>query len=407
MRNYASRVPTQIMTSHDKSDGRPSGPHRLTASALPQSLHFSAQDRRLGEEISGWIGANDLGPPAEDYVQRMADLVTWQRALHDAGYIGLSWPTEFGGRGLGLSAEAVLTEALAFSSRPELINRLALYTWGPTLLDWGTDEQKRRFLPNMLDASELWCQGFSEPNAGSDLAAVRTTALPDGDELVVTGQKVWTSRAELSKWNGLLVRTNPEAAGRNGLSVLIVDMESPGITIRPLFQILHEPRFSEVFLNEVRVPVANVLGDVNGGWGVAMAAMQYERGLVVLERQVRLRRRLEDLTDELRAAGRRADAADRIGRVAAKLDVLQAHAYRTLGAQVAGELAPGATSVDKLFLAEVYQEVFAVAYDLLGPEMVSTKEWADDLLDSRSVSIYSGTSEIQRNIISRQLLGLR
>ena len=407
MRLSASRVSAQIMTSHGKPDGPPSARQRLTAHGLSRSLRFSAEDRRLGKEIREWIGANDLGPPAQDYAQRMADLVVWQRALHNAGYIGLSWPTEYGGRGLGLSAEGVLTEALANSNRPELINRLAVYTWGPTLLDWGTDQQKRRFLPNMLDASDLWCQGFSEPNAGSDLAAVRTAAFPDGDALVLTGQKVWISRAELSKWSALLVRTDQGAVGHDGLSVLIVYMDSPGITVRPLLQVLHEPRFSEVFFDEVRVPIANVLGDINGGWRVAMAAMQYERGLVVLERQVRLRRRLEDLTDELRAAGRMAEAAERIGRVAAKLDVLQAQAYRTLGAQVAGDLAPGATSVDKLFLAEVYQELFAVAYDLLGPDMVSTQGWADDLLESRSVSIYSGTSEIQRNIISRQLLGLR
>jgi alkylation response protein AidB-like acyl-CoA dehydrogenase len=323
----ASRVPAQIMTSHGKSAGQPSAPQRLTVHGLPRSLRFSAEDRRLGKEIREWIGANDLGPPAQDYAQRMADLV--------------------------------------------------------------------------------WCQGFSEPSAGSDLAAVRTAAFPDGDALVLTGQKVWISRAELSKWSALLVRTDQGAVGHDGLSVLIVYMDSPGITVRPLLQVLHEPRFSEVFFDEVRVPIANVLGDINGGWGVAMAAMRYERGLVVLERQVRLRRRLEDLTDELRAAGRMAEAADRIGRVAAKLDVLQAQAYRTLGAQVAGDLAPGATSVDKLFLAEVYQELFSVAYDLLGPDMVSTQEWADDLLESRSVSIYSGTSEIQRNIISRQLLGLR
>ena len=321
--------------------------------------------------------------------------------------MGLSWPVEFGGRGLGLAAEAVLAEELALSSIPQLINRIAIFTWGPTILEWGTEEQKQRLLPGMLDVSEVWCQGFSEPEAGSDLAAVRMTAVQDGDELVVTGQKVWTSRAQWSKWCALLVRSDRTAERHEGLSILVVDMESRGITVRPLLQMLHEPHFSEVFFDDVRVPAGNVLGGLHNGWRVAMAAMQYERGLFVLERQIRLRRRLEDLIGRLRDSGRVAEESERIGRIFAKLEILRAQVYRTLAEQATGSLAPGSASVDKLFLTEAYQELFGAAFDLLGPDAGTSDEWTDDLMESRSVSIYSGTSEVQKNIIGRQLLGLR
>jgi alkylation response protein AidB-like acyl-CoA dehydrogenase len=375
---------------------------------LPATLRFTQEDWLLREQIRAWILTNDPGPTEEGYAGKMRGLTAWQRALYGAGFIGLSWPRDYGGQGLGLASEAVLAEELASSSMPQLINRLALYTWGPTLLDSGTEEQKRRFLPGMLDASEIWCQGFSEPDAGSDLAAVRTTARRDGDRLIVTGQKVWTSRAELAKWNAMLVRTDASKQRHSGLSVLVVDMNSPGITVRPLPQMLNEPHFSEVFFEDVSVPVDNVLGQIDEGWQVAMAAMGYERGLFVLERQIGLRRRLDDLLRLLRKTDSSEAAAERIGRIYAKLEILKAQVYRTLGEQEARTTTPGATSVDKLFLAEVHQELFAVAFDLLGHAPVGPGEgWLHDLLESRSVSIYSGTSEIQKNVIGRQLLGLR
>jgi len=376
---------------------------------IPPTLVPDEADEGLRNEIRAWIRENDPGPPPSSYVEKMHALTEWQAALHAAGFIGLSWPEEYGGAGRPLSAEAVLAEELAFSTRPQLINRLALYTWGPTIFDWGTDEQKTRFLPGMLDASEQWCQGFSEPEAGSDLASVRTTALRDGDELVVNGQKVWTSRAELSKWNGLLVRTDPDAERHRGLSVLLVDMESPGITVVGFPQVLDEPHFSEVFFDDVRVPVDNVLGGIDNGWSVAMAAMAYERGLFVLERQIGLRRRFDELTARLVADGRAEDELERLGILYAELDLLRSQVYRTLAGQISGDLPVGSTSVDKLHLAHVYQHLYATAFDLLGEEAAATGEgdWAHDLLESRAVSIYSGTSEIQRNIIAAQLLGLK
>lgn len=376
---------------------------------IPPTLTSDESDEELRHTLRSWIRNNDPGPPPREYGAKMAALTEWQAQLHAAGFIGMSWPRQFGGGGRPLSAEAVLAEELARSSRPQLINRLALYTWGPTIFDWGTEDQKARFLPGMLDASELWCQGFSEPEAGSDLASVRTTAIADGNELVLNGQKVWTSRAELSKWNGMLVRTDPGSDRHSGLSVVIVDMESPGITVRPFPQILDEPHFSEVFYDDVRVPVANVLGGIDNGWKVAMAAMAYERGLFVLERQIGLRQRFDELTGRLVADGRAEGELERLGVLFADLDLLRAQVYRTLAGQITGDLPVGSSSVDKLHLAHVYQRLYSTAFDLLGEEAAATGEgdWMHDLLESRSVSIYSGTSEIQRNIIAAQMLGLR
>jgi len=295
----------------------------------------------LRTELRAWIADHDPGPPPAEYGERIEALTRWQAALCEAGFMGLSWPVQYGGRGMSLAGEAVLAEELARSGAAELINRLALYTWGPTLMDLGEPSQLERFLPGMLDASELWCQGFSEPDAGSDLAGVRTRAEVDGDELVVTGQKVWTSRAELSTWNALLVRTDGEPGQHGGLTLLMTNMKSDGITIRPLPQMLGEPHFSEVFFDEVRVPVANVLGGINEGWRVSMKAMGYERGIFVLERSIRLRRRLSELAGRVRASG----GADRaalagIGRIHASLEMLTAQAYRTLAHQQAGTLLP-------------------------------------------------------------------
>jgi alkylation response protein AidB-like acyl-CoA dehydrogenase len=372
------------------------------------TLRFGPAEQALGEQTRAWLAANDPGPPPGDYAEHMQALIRWQGMLYEAGFVGLSWPVEYGGRGLGLAAEAVLTEELGRSSMPELINRLAVYTWGPTLLRFGTAEQRARLLRPMLDGSEIWCQGFSEPDAGSDLAGVRTMARREDDVFVVSGQKVWTSRAELSRWNALLVRTNPAVPPHRGLSLLIVDMTAPGITVRPLRQMLDEPHFSEVFFDDVRVPAANVLGKPDHGWQVAMAAMGFERGLFVLERSTRLLRRFGDLVRTLRESGvQDDDVAARLGVLRAHLDVLQARVYSTLAAQVDGTLRPGATSVDKLLLTVADQELFATAFDLLGDDAAfADHNWSHDLMVSRSVSIYSGTSEIQKNVIAKQLLGL-
>ncbi|HUA03974.1 MAG TPA: acyl-CoA dehydrogenase family protein [Solirubrobacteraceae bacterium] len=373
------------------------------------TLSFGPDEERLRRELREWLSAHRPSPPPAEYAERIARQIEWQAALRSAGFIGLSWPERYGGRGLGLAAEAVLAEELARSDMPELINRIGVYMIGPTLLDFAGEDHQARFLPGMLDASELWCQGFSEPDAGSDLAAVRTTAVRDGDEFVVNGQKVWTSRAGIAHWCAALVRTDPEQRRHRGLTMAIVDMRHPGITVRPLPQILGEPHFSEVFFEDVRVPAGDVIGAVGDGWRVAMQMLSYERGLFVLERQIRLRRRLDELARLVIEHGRETDTSvqERIGRVHIELQLLEAQVYRTLASQLSGTLRPGATSVDKLLLSHVYQELFALAADLIGREEAMTmNEWTHDLLESRAVSIYGGTTEVQHGIVARQLLGL-
>jgi alkylation response protein AidB-like acyl-CoA dehydrogenase len=374
-----------------------------------ETLSFGHDEERLRSDLRDWLSAHPPGAPPVEYAERIARQIEWQAALHAAGFIGLSWPERYGGRGLGLAAEAVLAEELARSDMPELINRIGIYMIGPTLLDFAGEEQHARFLPGMLDASELWCQGFSEPDAGSDLAAVRTSAVRDGGGLVVNGQKVWTSRAAVARWCAALVRTDPHERRHRGLTMAIVDMRDPGITVRALPQILGEPHFSEVFFEDVRVPVTDVIGAMGEGWRVAMQMLSYERGLFVLERQIRLRRRLDDLARRVIERGRAQDPSvqERIGRVDIELQLLEAQVYRTLAAQLSGTLRAGATSVDKLLLSHVYQELFALAADLIGPnDAMTMNEWTHDLLESRAVSIYGGTTEVQHGIVARQLLGL-
>lgn len=373
---------------------------------LPQSLTFDQTDRTLRSDIKSWFAFNAPPSTGTGYKERMLALIEWQAMLHAAGWIGLSWPVKYGGRGLGLASEAIVAEELAQTNLPELINRLALYTWGPTILQFGSEEQRRRYLRPMLDASEIWCQAFSEPDAGSDLASVRTVGRKVPGGLRVTGQKVWTSRAEISRWGAMLVRTSQTENPRHGLSIVIVDMRDTGVQVRPLLQILHEPHFSELFLEDAFVPDENVLGGVGNGWRVAMAAMGFERGLFVLERRIRLSRRLDELAARVSPSADRHVHA-RLGHLKANLDILQAQVYRTLAEQGAGKLVAGSTSIDKLMLARVDQELFAIAFDLLGSEVAFSDDgWTHDLLTSRSVSIYSGTSEIQREIIAKQLLGL-
>jgi alkylation response protein AidB-like acyl-CoA dehydrogenase len=374
------------------------------------TLHFGPDEDALRERVRAWLADNDPGAPPEDYDARIQAQIAWQARLHAAGLIGLSWPVEYGGAGLGIAAEAVLAEELAGSGMPELINRIGVYMVGPTLMDLATPELRERFLPGMLDASELWCQGFSEPDAGSDLAAVRTVARQDGEALVISGQKVWTSRANLARWCAALVRTDRAEQRHRGLTLAIVDMQSPGVTVRPLPQILNEAHFNEVFFDEVRVPVTDVIGGIGNGWKAAMQMLSYERGLFVLERQIRLRSRLDELADAMIVQGRHRDpdVQEAIGALDEQLQLLEAQVYRTLAAQRAGTLRPGATSVDKLLLSHVYQDLFATAADLLGPDVArGANGWTHDLLESRAVSIYGGTTEIQHGIVARQLLGLK
>ncbi len=382
----------------------------MSAGPLPvETLRFRPEDEELRARIRDWMAANDPGPPPADFGERLAALVRWQAQLDRAGFVGLSWPERFGGGGLDLRAEAVFSEELAASSMPELINRIGVYMCGPTIMDFGDEGQAERYLPAMLDATESWCQGFSEPDAGSDLAAIRTRGKVDGERILISGQKVWTSRAHIARRCACLVRTEPGSERHRGLSLVIVDMEDPGVEVVALPQMLGERHFNEVFLDDVEARVEDVIGGLGNGWKAAMQMLSYERGLFVLERQIRLRRALDDLVDRLLAdgSGGEREVRRQVGRLYADLELLRAQGYRTLAAQAAGTLPPGSTSIDKLFLSGVEQRLFAAALELLGPDVaLEMNHWTHDLLEGRSVSIYGGSTEIQLNIISRQLLGL-
>jgi alkylation response protein AidB-like acyl-CoA dehydrogenase len=384
---------------------------------------FSPEDERFRRDLRAWLAANRPARqervPHDDasLADEVAFLRAWQRRLWEAGYVGLLWPQAYGGRGARPTQQAILNQELARARAPQLINRVGVNNTGPTLIVHGTEEQKRRFLPAILSGDELWCQLFSEPNAGSDLAAVRTRAEPDGDGFRVSGQKVWTSYAQFSKWAILLARTDPTLPKHRGLTYFVVDMESPGITIRPLRQITGSTEFSEVFLDAVPVPRAYVVGAVNQGWEIAMTTLAHERGTgFAFKEQVLQRIAVEDLVRLARATGRATDPVvrQRIARGWIDVEIMGLHNCRTLSALERGEEPGPESSLVKLFWASLTQRLHELALALEGPHAqlsggthaVGDGRWQQAFLWSRVGAIAGGTSEVQANIIAQRLLGL-
>jgi alkylation response protein AidB-like acyl-CoA dehydrogenase len=352
-------------------------------------------------------------------VRRLRD---WQRTLYKAGYVGMDWPTEYGGRGASLVEQVMFYEEMSRAQAPQPLNRSGLSMLGPTLMKHGTAAQKGRHLDRILTAEEIWCQGFSEPNAGSDLANLQTRAVLDGDWYVLNGQKVWTSMAHVSDWGFFLVRTDPAAAKHKGITFLLLDMKSPGITIRPLRQITGEAEFNEVFLENVRVPAANVVGKVNEGWGVAITTLSYERDVLTMIRHISLRTALERLIALAKRTKRNGHTAAEEPVIRQKLAglmvaerCLQLNGYRSLTKILKGG-APGPEgSTSKLFWSQVDQELAEVATEVIGPysQIAAGSEWAPDegqwqfyALLARGSGIRAGTSEILRNILGERVLGL-
>src|SRR5213594_1734374 len=266
------------------------------------NFDFSEQEEAFRKEVRHWLETNlpdDLRGRAfassradRDEVRRLR---AWQKTMHAAGYVGMDWPREFGGRGASIVEMVILYQEMAPAESPQFVNRGGISMLGPSLMRHGTPAQQKRFLLRILTAEEIWCQGFSEPNAGSDLASLQTRAVRDDDHFVVNGQKVWTSMAHVADWCFLLVRTDPAAAKHKGISFVLVDMKTPGITIRPLRQITGEAEFNEVFLENVRGPAAHVVGKVNEGWGVAITTLAHERDVLTMIRHISLRTALERL----------------------------------------------------------------------------------------------------------------
>jgi alkylation response protein AidB-like acyl-CoA dehydrogenase len=353
---------------------------------------------------------------------RAKALIDWQRRLHAAGYVGLHWPVVYGGRGGSVMEQVIFYEEMARARAPELANAIGLDMAGPALMVHGTEEQKRLHLPRILSADHIFCQGFSEPGAGSDLAALGTRAERRGSAYVITGQKVWTSFAHYASWCTVLARTDPAAPRHRGLTYFLVDMASPGFTVRPLRQMSGDSEFSEIFLDGVEVPEGNVLGREHGGWEVAITTLMFERGPRTLTRQLILRQGLTELLELARRPTRAGPppardplVRQRLAQLYIDAETLRCANLRVLTQLVKGEPAGPAGSASKLFFSETWQKVAELGLELQGAyaALGEGSEWAVDdgrwqyrALRSRGNTIQGGTSEVMRNILAERVLGL-
>jgi alkylation response protein AidB-like acyl-CoA dehydrogenase len=373
-------------------------------------LTFTERETAFRDELRAWFAANPPGDePSHDEDAHYAWRRDFQRRLAQDGLAAVHWPPEYGGRGATLTESAIFFEELGRSGAPLPANVLGLLLAGPTIMAWGTPEQKERHLAPILSADEIWCQGFSEPDAGSDLAALKTRAVKQGDDWVVTGQKVWTSGAQYSKWCMLVARTDPDAPKHKGLTYFLMDMEQEGVEIVPLRQITGEPEFNELFIDGARIPDENVLGGVGNGWKVALTTLMNERAGLGFSLQVRLRQLLDALIEEAGGRGLLDDpvVADRLGDLHLRTETLRLTAYRGLTAiEKYGQPGPEG-SLLKWIWSDTNQQLSQLAADLLGPTALEAgNRWAYELLRSRGNSIEGGTTEVLKNIVAERVLGL-
>jgi alkylation response protein AidB-like acyl-CoA dehydrogenase len=373
-------------------------------------LTFSEPELAFRDELRAWFADHNAGQePDGDEDVSYAWRRDFQRELANGGWAAVQWPTEYGGRGATLTQSAIFFEELGRSGAPLPANVLGLLLAGPTIMTWGTPEQKERYLTPILTAEEIWCQGFSEPDAGSDLASLKTRAVKDGDDWVITGQKVWTSAAQYSKWCMLVARTDSEAAKHKGLTYFLMDMEQEAVEVRPLRQITGESEFNELFIDGARIPDENVLGGVGNGWKVALTTLMNERSGLGFFLQVRLRQLLDQLIEEAAFRGLLDDpvVADRLGELHLKAEVLRLTALRGLTAiEKYGQPGPEG-SLTKWMWSETNQQLTQFAADLLGPTaLVAGSRWAYELLRARGNSIEGGTTEVLKNIVAERVLGL-
>lgn len=373
-------------------------------------LTLSGEELAFRAELRAWLDAN--GPaagPVGDGDAHFEWRREWQRRLFEGGWAGVHWPVEFGGRDASLTESAIFFEELGHAGAPLPANALGLLLGGPTLLQWGSDEQTRRFLPPILSADEIWCQGFSEPEAGSDLAAIKTRAVRDDGGWRVSGQKVWTSLAQYSKWCMLVARTDPDEERHRGLSYFLLDMEQDGVEIVPLRQMTGESEFNELFLDGAWIPDENVVGGVGNGWRVALTTLMNERAGLAFFLQVRLRQRLDALIAAARESGAGSDprVADHLADLEIRTELLRLMSWHGLSAtERHGEPGP-AGSLTKWLWSETNQLMAQVAVDTIGPIALSQEsEWAFELLRARGNSIEGGTTEILKNIVAQRVLGL-
>jgi alkylation response protein AidB-like acyl-CoA dehydrogenase len=375
------------------------------------------QEHMPAEWIGRVMATSDVPrPEAYDFLRG------WQRQLWEAGYVGLTWPKEYGGRGLTFMEELIVQQEMAFAKAPPILNILGVGMAGPTIVAYGTDEQKQRYVRKILSAEEIWCQGYSEPNAGSDLASLQTRAVKDGEYWVINGQKVWTSLAHIADRMMLLARTDPDLPKHKGITYFLLDMKTPGITVKPLKQITGDDEFNEVFFDNVRVHEREVLGGVNNGWAVGLTTLMYERLALGFGLQVRLRIALDGLIEMARRVEKNGRSVTQDPVMRQKLAQLwiDTEALKYTGARgitklLKGEMPGPEASAGKMIWVETHQRLQDVAMDIQGPysQLMRGSDWAVEravwqytFLRSRANSIEGGTTEIQRNIIGERVLGL-
>ncbi|HKF29124.1 MAG TPA: acyl-CoA dehydrogenase [Candidatus Binataceae bacterium] len=393
-------------------------------------FRFSAEDEAFRQELRAWLQKNRPAQGSaddahtdfmhegskDDWQRRLR----WHRKMHSGGWVGISWPKEYGGRGATLTQQLIYNEEMAAANTPQLVNGLGIMLVGPTIIHWGTEEQKKRYVPKILSGEEIWCQGYSEPGSGSDVASLQTRAIEEGDYFIVNGQKVWTSDAHHADWCILLVRTDPSAPKHKGISYVLVDMHSPGVTVRPLVQITGDANFNEVFFEDVKVPKKNLIGEKNQGWQVAITTLMFERSGIGGGRDLLGQvRELADLARAVRSDGKTAwddsSVRQKISGFAGEALALKYTGFRQLTRRLKG-LPPGPEgSVLKLGTSELNLKMNKFAMELLGayaqlefqaPFAVDRGIWSYRMLASRALTIAGGTSEIQHNIIGERVMGL-
>jgi alkylation response protein AidB-like acyl-CoA dehydrogenase len=385
-------------------------------------LRLSEKHVAFRDELRAWLAAN-LERPWREHLRDPAatedGLIelrrAWQNKLYRAGYLGMDWPAEWGGRGATEVEKSIFEAEVALADAPPILNILGIGLLGPALIHHGSEEQRRRFIPPMLSGDEIWCQGFSEPGSGSDLASLKTSAVVDGDHFVLNGQKVWTTFGPWADWIFVLARTDSKDR-YGGISFILVKLDTPGVTVRRLRQITGESEFGEVFLEDVRAPRENLVGHIGEGWRIAMTVLAYERGAVALAYSAKYGRDLAQLAATCRELGRTDRATrEKLGRLLVENEVMRANGIRVL-ANLADGRAPGPeSSLEKLYWSEFDKRFRETALDILGPGGQLLREsrfaradvdWAREFLWARAGTIYSGSSEIQRNIIGKRVLSL-
>ena len=374
-------------------------------------FELSSAEKAFRDEVRAWLKTN---APRDDGDLETSEFIdnrrAWQKKLHEAGYVGITWPKEYGGRGGNLMEQLIFNDEMIQAHAPEPINVIGLGMGGPVVMAHGTEEQKKRYLPPLLSGDEIWCQGFSEPNAGSDLSGLQTRAEDRGDHYVVNGQKVWTTLAHVAKWCMLLARERKESNPRDGLTYLLVDMESPGVEVRPLVQITGDAEFNEIFFKDVKVPKSQILGEAGEGWAVAMTTLLHERGTLGLALATRAQITASELAEHARKLGRGSDplVRQKIAQHTIEARALQLNGYRAVTAVKRNGIPGPEGSILKLMWSELNQRMTETAMDIAGPasQVGAGAGWKHQFLHSRANTIEAGTSEVLRNILAERVLGL-